>query len=87
MLKYLGPKASLTLAFVLLLGGCYMHLPLTANTPAPARDYAVEQTIENIAFTPAGWPQTLHADLHLPERRDKRPVVLAASRRSLNIPP
>ena len=38
--------------------------------------YSHERSVDDIVFTPGGWPQPLYADLHLPERPGLRPVVV-----------
>lgn len=40
---------------------------------APSHDYRI---VENLRYTPPGWPAPLSGDLYLPERGGLRPVVL-----------
>ncbi|MEX0603331.1 MAG: alpha/beta hydrolase [Marinobacter sp.] len=58
----------------LLLAGCANHI----NAPEQAidlehTDYSVRK---DIVFSPADWPQTLKADLYLPDGEQTRPAVL-----------
>lgn len=57
-----------------LLTGCSTHnnAPATEVTPKETA-YTVER---GLRFSPDGWPQTLYADLYLPEQSTPRPVVL-----------
>ncbi len=60
----------------LLLGGCYTPLNERPETRAGTQDYSVDRTIDGIVYTSAEWPQPLHGDLYLPQKRGPHPVVL-----------
>ncbi len=58
----------------LLLSGCANHIN------APAQDISLERTDfrvqKDVVFSPQDWPQTLKADLYLPDSDQTRPAVL-----------
>ena len=59
--------------------GCYVH---RAAQPAPADEtpaqayHDVDRVERDIVYSEPGWPQTLHADLYLPQREGPIPVVM-----------
>ncbi len=59
------------------LGGCTRHLgaPDTATT-APAAHSEAVTVIHDQVYTPADWPQALHADLYRPRAEGRYPAVL-----------
>ncbi len=58
------------------LTGCYTHINSQAYESPAEVTYTLDRKIENIVYTGASWPQPLHADLYLPQKRGLRPVVL-----------
>ena len=58
------------------LTGCYTHINIQAYESPAEVTYDLDSKIENIVYTCASWPQPLHADLYLPQKRGLRPVVL-----------
>ncbi len=58
------------------LTGCYTHINSQAYESPAEVTYTLDRKIENIVYTGASWPQPLHADLYLPQKRELRPVVL-----------
>lgn len=57
------------------LGGCYSHLS-QQEPRAVAEEYDIDNTVEDIVYTSAGWPQPLQADLYLPLKPGPHAVVL-----------
>ena len=68
--------SSCVIALSLLLGGCYTHLNAQPESPAVEREYSIDRFIEGIVYTSNDWPQPLHGDLYLPQKRGPHPVVL-----------
>jgi acetyl esterase/lipase len=70
---------SLLLIFALTATGCYVHQGAqpasTAMTETSTR-YALAEEIRNVVYSPPGWPQSLRADLYLPQKRGPLAVVL-----------
>ncbi len=64
------------LALALTLGACASHQNQSREPAPPAARYQLDRSITDILFTPAGWPQPLYADLHLPQKRGPLPVVI-----------
>jgi len=64
------------LLFVAVLSGCYTHLNRQPGASTGDVSYSLDRKIENIVYTGTRWPQPLHADLYLPQKRGLRPVVL-----------
>ncbi|WP_148861102.1 alpha/beta hydrolase [Marinobacter fonticola] len=68
-------KTCLILLASVLLSGCVRHLNAPDTTvPARTTEWRVEK---NIVYTPPDWPQTLHADIYLPEGPGPHPAVLS----------
>jgi acetyl esterase/lipase len=69
----------LPVSLSLLLVGCATHigkpLPSPVNPP-PAPVVARFSVTRDVVYTPAGWPQTLLADLYQPALNSPRPAVL-----------
>lgn len=66
----------LILIAVILLGGCVRHLGVPASSlPAntPKTGFTVQRAM---AYTPAGWPETLLADLYLPSTPGPHPALV-----------
>lgn len=61
------------LAGLPLLAACYSHLGAGA---AGLPRYAIDRTLEDIVFTPPGWPVELRADLLRPRKRGPHPLVV-----------
>jgi acetyl esterase/lipase len=69
-------KISLLLACVLASAGCQVHLgekPVVAESDT---QYATGQEIRDFVYSEPDWPQTLRADLYLPQKRGPLPVVI-----------
>jgi len=70
----------LILSFIALAGtaisGCSKHLGADPAESPPRGEYELDRAIENIVYTPRGWPQALDGNLYLPARDGLLPVVL-----------
>ncbi len=69
-------KISLLLACALASAGCQVHLgekPVVAESDT---QYAPGQEIRDFVYSEPDWPQTLRADLYLPQKRGPLPVVI-----------
>ena len=70
-------KISLLLTLIMLSAGCHAHLGAKPETATIAiKDYAIDKEILNIVYSKPGWPQTLRADLYLPQKNGLLPVVM-----------
>ncbi len=71
-------KKGILLSFVVASLGCYVHLgeQIQSNPAVSQVNYQLEREILDFAYTPPDWPQTLRADLYLPQKRGLRPVVM-----------
>jgi acetyl esterase/lipase len=72
-------KIFLLLTFAMASAGCQVHLG--AETESTAVDeassrYALGQEIRDIVYSEPAWPQTLRADLYLPQKHGPLPVVI-----------
>jgi acetyl esterase/lipase len=70
---------SLLLIFALTASGCYVHLgaqSASAATTETSTRYALAKEIRNVVYSEPDWPQSLRADLYLPQKRGPLPVVL-----------
>lgn len=67
-------KALILCGLCLLLGGCAQRLNIPEQT-VPIADHAWHLE-KNIVYSPADWPQPLHADLYLPDTDGPHPAVL-----------
>lgn len=67
-------KALILCCAFLLLGGCAQRLNVPEQT-VPIPDYTWHQQ-KDIIYSPADWPQVLHADLYLPDTGGPHPAVL-----------
>lgn len=56
--------------------GCQTHLKSQSEQSTVNTTYTLDQKIDSLVYTEAGWPQRLHADLYLPKTSGLRPVVL-----------
>ncbi len=67
---------TIILLAVAALSGCHTHLNGQPDEASGQFSYSVDQKVENIIYTSPDWPESLEADLYLPEKRGLRPVVL-----------
>jgi acetyl esterase/lipase len=72
-------KICLLSTFAMASAGCQLHLG--AETESTAVDeassrYALGQEIRDIVYSEPDWPQTLRADLYLPQKHGPLPVVI-----------
>ncbi len=77
MLRRLALLTTLTL-LTAGIAGCVSHTSTTPPDSAqlPPEEFEIAGRFENLRYTPEGWPQTLNADLILPERDGLLPVVI-----------
>ncbi len=67
-------KALILCGLCLLVGGCAQRLNIPERTvPIPEHAWHLEK---NIVYSPADWPELLHADLYLPDSGGPHAVVL-----------
>ena len=68
----------IVLSFVVASLGCHVHLgeQPQSNPALSQANHQLEREILNFAYTPSDWPQTLRADLYLPQKSGLRPVVI-----------
>ena len=67
-------RITIMLLMISSLWGCASHSDAPESTPEhPHTDFRM---LSDIAYTPEEWPQTLYADLYLPETKGKRATVL-----------
>ncbi len=59
-----------------LIAGCYSHYGAVENTSIPNGEYRLARFVGDIDYARDGWPESPRADLYLPERRGKLPVVV-----------
>jgi acetyl esterase/lipase len=62
---------------LLLTSGCYLHLNEHAPGAAQAGHYEIERVLRGLVYTAPDWPEALRADLYLPDRPGRLPVVMA----------
>lgn len=66
------------LSFVVASLGCHVHLGKQpqSNPVVSQSNHQLEREILDFAYTPPDWPQTLRADLYLPQKSGLIPVVI-----------
>jgi acetyl esterase/lipase len=72
-------KISLLLVLSSLSAGCHVHLGAESESPTTTRtdsEYEIGSAIMSFAYSEPEWPQTLRADLYLPQRSGPLPVVM-----------
>ena len=73
-------KSGLVLLATAFTAGCSVHYAdptrESAEAVAETTRFALEAEIRDIVYTEPGWPQSLQADLYLPQRRGLRPIVI-----------
>jgi acetyl esterase/lipase len=69
-------KLCLPLLLTTMSAGCFVHLDEQPRAPTETRHYPIDRIVRNIVYTGKGWPEALQADLYLPRRRGRLPVVL-----------
>ena len=72
-------KISLLLVLSSLSAGCHVHLGAESESTTTTRtdsEYEIGSAIMSFAYSEPEWPQTLRADLYLPQRSGPLPVVM-----------
>ena len=72
-------KISLLLVLSSLSAGCHVHLGAESESTTTTRTdsgYEIGSAIMDFAYSEPAWPQTLRADLYLPQRSGPLPVVM-----------
>jgi len=70
---------SLLLIFALAATGCHVHLgaqPALVAMAESTNRYPIADELRNLVYSEPDWPQSLRADLYLPQKRGPLPVVL-----------
>ncbi len=74
------PRLILRMVFfmgvALALQACSNYQPAAANDALTRGNFSVDRVVQNIQFSPQGWPEKLEGDLYLPQRPGLRPVVV-----------
>ncbi len=71
-------QLSAALLCLAVVAGCAQHWhdrPLP-DEPRSAVSYATDREISNLVYTPSDWPQSLYADLYLPDKPGSHAVVI-----------
>lgn len=65
------------MVLAVVLSACSNYQPPVTEDALSRGDYSVDRVVQNIRFSPQGWPERLEGDLYLPQRPGLRPVVVA----------
>ncbi len=69
-------RASALALLSVLLSGCYSHYGAVENVATPDDAHQLARIVSDIEYAREGWPESPSADLYLPDRQGKLPVVI-----------